>query len=146
MIRNGFFIHTNRFFSIRIYNNICLAHSPLILQHLNVAKKLVNEIIKNGLFRTNVRANLINKLIDVGNKQKREYSKLQDLFKQHGNNMSECLKIIYYLDEVTAKTDNKIKTVLEYYNSLKINVLMMKGKLALDTLNWEDRRKVMISD
>ena len=131
------------------YEYYDVAHSQLILQQLNVAKKFVNEIIesiKNGLFRTNVRANIIKKLIDVGNKQKREYNKLQSLFKQHGSNMAECLKIIYYLDEVTAKTDNKIKTILEYYNSLKINILILKGKLALDTLNWEDKRKMMISD
>ena len=55
--------------------------------------------------------------------------------------MSEYQKIIYYLDEVTAKTDNKIKTILEYYNSLKISLIIMKGKLALYMLNWEDKRK-----
>ena len=60
--------------------------------------------------------------------------------------MSECQKIIYYLDEVTAKTENKIKTMLEYYNSLKINFIIMKGKLALDILNWVDKRKAMISE
>jgi len=54
--------------------------------------------------------------------------------------------MIYYLDEITAKTSNKIKTMLEYYNSLKINLIIMKGKLALDMLNWEEKRKAIISE
>jgi hypothetical protein len=130
-----------------VYDYYDAAHSKLIKHHLNLVKKLVNKIIESikfGLF--NVRASLINKLIDLGNKQKKEYSNLQSLFKQNGSNMSECQKIIYYLDEVTAKTENKIKTMLEYYNSLKINFIIMKGKLALDILNWEDKRKAMISE
>jgi hypothetical protein len=60
--------------------------------------------------------------------------------------MSECEKIIYYLDEITAKTGNKIKTILEYYNSLKINLIIMKGKLALDMLNWEEKMKSIIGE
>ena len=68
------------------------------------------------------------------------------LFKQNGSNMYECQKMIYYLDEVTTKTDNKIKTMLEYYKSLKINLIIMIVKLALDMLNWEDKRKTMTSE
>jgi hypothetical protein len=41
---------------------------------------------------------------------------------------------------------NKIKTMLEYYNSLKINLIIMKCKLALDMLNWEEKRKAIISE
>jgi hypothetical protein len=41
---------------------------------------------------------------------------------------------------------NKVKTMLEYYNSLKINLIIMKGKLALDMLNWEEKRKAINSE
>ena len=68
-----------------VYEYYDVAQSKLAIHHLNLAKKLVNEIIesiKHGHFRTNVRANLI-----------------------------------------------------------------MKGKLALDMLNWEEkRRKAIISE
>jgi hypothetical protein len=79
-----------------VYKYYDVAQSQLAIHHLNLAKKLVNEIIesiKHGHFRTNVRANLINKLIDHGNKQKREYTSLQTLFKQNGSITSECQKI-----------------------------------------------------
>jgi len=115
---------------VREYYDV--AKSQLAIHHLTLAKKLVNEIIesiKHGHFKTNVRSNLINKLIEHGSIQKKEYTSLQNLFKQNGGIMSECEKIIYYLDEITAKTGNKIKTILEYYNSLKINLIIMKGKL-----------------
>jgi hypothetical protein len=62
-----------------VYGYYDVAQSQLTIHHLNLAKKLVNEIIesiKHSHFRTNVRTNLINKLIDHGNKQKREYTSL----------------------------------------------------------------------
>jgi len=36
--------------------------------------------------------------------------------------------------------------MLEYYNSLKINLIIMKGKLALDMLNLEEKRKAIIRE
>jgi len=36
--------------------------------------------------------------------------------------------------------------MLEYYNFLKINLIIIKGKLALDMLNWEEKRKAIISE
>ena len=77
--------------------------------------------------------------------QQGEYTKLQFLFKQNGNIMTEACKLIHHLDDFTWHSNNMIKTVLEYYNVIKTNNYMMKCKLKSDTNLWEEKRKALVN-
>jgi hypothetical protein len=51
------------------------------------------------------------------------------------------------LKSISSKPINSLNMfILEYYNSLKINLIIMKGKLALDMLNWEEKMKSIIGE
>jgi hypothetical protein len=123
------------------------AHSQLLLKHLNQVKNQTDEIIdqlKKRKFESNQFLDQINILMDMDRNQQYEYQKLQNLFKQNGNIMTEACKLVHYLDEFTWKSNNMIKTVLDYYNVVKINKYMLKCKLSTDTETWKEKRKALI--
>lgn len=117
------------------------AHSQLQLKHLSQIKNLLDGIIdqlKKRRFESKQFIEQINVLIDMDMLQQSEYIKLQSLFKQNGNIMTEACKLIHHLDDFTWHSDNMIKTVLEYYNVIKTN------RYQSDTNVWEEKRKALV--
>jgi hypothetical protein len=126
-----------------------VAHSQLMYQHICQIKEIVNiiiEKIKRREFNSRNQVDQINELIEIDINQINSYGKLQTLFKQNGNLMSEASKLIYYLDEVTLSSNNMVKTMLDYYNATRINKIMIQKKINLDKRLWEVKRKEYLNE
>jgi len=126
-----------------------VAHSQLMYQHICQIKGIVNiiiEKIKRREFNSRNQVDQINELIEIDINQTNSYGKLQTLFKQNGNLMSEASKLIYYLDEVTLSSNNMVKTMLDYYNATRINKIMTQKKINLDKRLWEVKRKEYLNE
>jgi len=133
--------HPNDFYDV--------AHSQLMYQHICQIKEIVNiiiEKIKRREFNSRKQVDQINELIEIDINQTNSYEKLQTLFKQNGNLMSEASKLIYYLDEVTLSSNNMVKTMLDYHNATRINKTMIQKKINLNKRLWEVKRKEYLNE